>query len=296
MFDSIKRGFGFLGQALDLARKDPDLLKPSLFGLVASTLVAVAGAVPIIIVALLGGDNRFAQYALYLLGALVIFAQYITAYVFSGMTVALIYHYLTDGDGRLDKAFGVIRRDALDIVSLAAASTVVALITGLLRGRGGRRGNIGGGILASIISTVWTTATYFVLPAMLIEDLNLPQALKRATYLIKNNLLLVGVTEIGVGAVVGLASFLLVVLALAVAGGLFYLLLNVNLILAIVAAVLVAGPAIALITAFSSYVTTAYHTCLFIWARATEQAMNTGQSLQGAAIPGPLAAVLNRSY
>ena len=294
MFDSIKRGFGFLGQALSLARQDFDLVKPSLFGLVASTLVAIIGAVPIIIVALLGGDSQFTQFALYVLGALVIFAQYITAYIFSGMTAILIYHYLTDGDGQLGRAFGVIRRDLLDIISLAAASTVVALITGLLRGNGRRGRNLAGGLAASVIDAVWTTATYFVLPAMVIEDLNLPQALKRATYIIKNNLLVVGVAEIGVGGVVGLVSFLLVVLALAVGGGLFALLVNVNLILAIVAAVLVVGPAIALVTAFSSYVTTAYHTCLFIWARAAEQAQTQGYGAQSAAIPGPLAAVLNR--
>jgi hypothetical protein len=81
---------------------------------------------------------------------------------------------------------------------------------------------------------------------------------------------------------------------LVIAGGLFYVLLSVNLIIAILAAVLVAGPAIALITAFSSYVTTAYHTCLFIWARNAELAQTHGQSAQTAAIPGPLAAVLSR--
>jgi hypothetical protein len=210
--------------------------------------------------------------------------------------VALIHGYLTQGDGRLGEAWAIVRRDALDIASLAAASTVVALITGALRGgnRRGRGAGLGGSLVAGLIDTVWTTATYFVLPAMVIEDLNLPQALKRATYIIKNNLLLVGVTEVGVGTVVGLASFLLVMVALVIAGGLFYVLLNVNLILAIVAAVLVAGPAIALITAFASYVNTAYHTCLFIWARNAEQAQVHGQSLQTAAIPGPLAAVLGR--
>jgi len=54
--------------------------------------------------------------------------------------------------------------------------------------------------------------------------------------------------------------------------------------------------AIALITAYSAYITTAYHTCLFIWARATEQVVNTGHATQSAAIPGPLAAVLNRAF
>ncbi|MCC7360917.1 MAG: hypothetical protein IT317_15650 [Anaerolineales bacterium] len=294
MFDSIKRGFSFLGQALSLARQDFDLVKPSLFGMVAGSLVAIVGAVPIILVALLGGDSQFTQFALYALGALVIFAQYVTAYIFSGMTAILIYHYLTDGDGQLGRAFGVIRRDLLDIISLAAASTIVALITGLLRGNGRRGRSVAGGLAATLIEAVWTTATYFVLPAMVIEDLSLPQALKRATYIIKNNLLVVGVAEIGVRGVVGLVGFLLAALAVAVGGGLFVLLVNVHLILAIVAAVLVVGPAIALITAFSSYVTTAYHTCLFIWARSAEQAQAQGYSAQAAAAPGPLAAVLNR--
>ena len=91
-----------------------------------------------------------------------------------------------------------------------------------------------------------------------------------------------------------LLAALLAMLAVVVAGGLFALLVNVNLILAIVAAVVVVGTAIALITAFSSYVTTAYHTCLYIWARDVERA--TLRQEQGIPVnvpaPAPLAAVL----
>jgi hypothetical protein len=294
MFDSIRRGFGFLGQALDLARKDRDLLKPSFIGLVVSAVVSVIGAVPLIAVAVIGAGSDVTQYVLYGLGALVIFAQYAVAYVFSGMTAYLIYGYLAEGDGRMDKAWAIVRRDALDIVSLAAASTVVKLVENALRGRRGR-GNVVGGVLASILDTVWTTATYFVLPAMVIEDLNLPQALKRATYIIKNNLLLVAVTEIGVSAVVGLIGFLLVLGAVAVGVVLFVVLVNVHLILALAVAVPVAGLLIALITAFTSYVTTAYHTCLFLWAREAERAVGQGYTVQSAAVPAPLAAVLART-
>ncbi|MCC6188522.1 MAG: hypothetical protein IT318_05780 [Anaerolineales bacterium] len=293
MFASIQRGFGFLGQALDLARKDPDLLKPSLFGLVASGVAGGVGAIPIIFVVIAGGGADFTQYLLYALGALVIFAQYALAYVFSGMTAYLIYGRLAEGDGRLDRAWAVVRRDALDIISLAAASTVVKLIENTLQGRGGRRSAVGG-LAASLIETVWTTATYFVLPAMVIEDLNLPQALKRATYIIKNNLLLVAVTEIGVSFVVGLAGFVCVLGAIAVGVGLFSLLAGLSSVAAIAVGVLAAGLIIALVTAFTSYVTTAYHTCLFLWAREAERAVSQGYSVQSAAVPAPLAAVLAR--
>jgi ABC-type transport system involved in multi-copper enzyme maturation permease subunit len=41
----------------------------------------------------------------------------------------------------------------------------------------------------------------------------------------------------------------------------------------------------------SSYTTTAYHTCLYLWARNVEVAQTSGQPVRVAA-PAPLAAVL----
>ncbi|GAB4579052.1 MAG: hypothetical protein Fur0022_17900 [Anaerolineales bacterium] len=60
-----------------------------------------------------------------------------------------------------------------------------------------------------MIQTVWTEATYLVLPAMVIEDINLKDGLKRATQIVRNNLLLVGVSTVGVGFATGLIGFLL---------------------------------------------------------------------------------------
>jgi hypothetical protein len=291
MFTSIRRGFGFLGQAVHLARKDSDLLKPSLYSLILSAVVALIGAVPMLIVGLLAGDTRPGQISLYVLGALLIFVQYTVAYVFSGMTCYLVYEYLTEGDGRMDRAWAIVRRDGLDLVSLAAASTAVKLLTNALRGRGGRN-NAGGSLVAGLLDSVWTTATFFILPAMIIEDLSLGQALKRATYIIKNNFLLVAVTEIGVGTVVGLVGFLLALVAIGLGVLVFLALFNLSLVAAIVAGVLVAGLPLALITAFTSYVTTAYHTCLFLWAREAEKAVTEGHTAQAARVPAPLAAVL----
>ena len=294
MFQSISRGFGFLGQAMDMARKDGDLIKPSLYGMVVGAIVSLVGAIPFIAVAVLSGGTDIGNFVLFVLGAILIFAQYAVAYIFSGMTAYLVYGFVAEGDGRMDKAWEVVQRDWLDILSLAAASTVVKLVENALRGRGNRR-NLLGGVLAGLLERVWTTATYFILPIMVIEDLSLFPAVKRATEIVKKNLLLVAVTEIGVSGVVGLVGFILVVIAVGIGIGIFAAfsaLGSTGAIIGAGAAVLVAGTLIALVSAFSSYVTTAYHTCMFLWARDAERAVEAGQSLQSVRAPAPVAAVL----
>lgn len=298
MIESIKRGFGFVGQALDMARKDGDLIKPSVFGMLIGAVASVIGAVPIIIAALLVGDSDFGNIVVGLLGAILVFVQYAIAYIFSGMTAYLVYGYIAEGDGRMDKAWAVIRRDWLDILSLAGASTLVKIVEGFIRGRGRRRNPLGE-MLANLLDSVWTSATYFVLPAMVIEDLNLGQGLKRATEIVRKNVLLVAVTEIGVSGVIGVASGLLGFVAIALGVGIFLAFAAtagdgnaVPLIIGGVLAALVAGSLLAVISAVSSYVMTAYHTCMFLWARGAEEAVAHGQSAQSAPVPAPVAAVL----
>jgi hypothetical protein len=245
---------------------------------------------------LLGGTD-LGNLALGLAGAVLIFVQYAIAYVFSGMTAYLVYGYVAEGDGRLDKAWDIVRRDWWDILSLAAASTVVKVVENFARGRGRNgRPNPIGALIANVLNTVWTSATYFILPAMIIEDLNLVDGIKRATEIVRKNLLLVAITEIGVSGVVGLVGGLLgilsVLLGVAIALGLAATGNEVALIAGIVLGVLVAGALLAAISAFSSYVTTAYHTCMFLWARSAERAAAQGQSVQSAAAPAPVAAVL----
>lgn len=297
MFDSLKRGWGFFKQAIDMARKDSDLIKPSIYSFFANAVVGFVFAIPIVIAAVVLGDSRgLGQIVFIVLGGILLFAQYTVTYVFSGMTVYLIYGFLSEGDGRMDKAWAVIRRDFLDIMSLAAASAVVKLIENALRGnRRGRGGNVAGSLVAGLLETVWTTATYFVLPAMIIEDLNLWEALKRATHLIKNNLLLVGVGFVGVSVINGLIGGGIIFAAIVIAAGIAFAasaLGTVALIVAVVFAVGLVVLVVGAVNVFTSYVGTAYHTSLFIWARSAEKAQATGQLLQNVLAPAPLAAVL----
>ena len=276
---SISRGFSFLKQSWQMAFADRDLLKPTIYAIFVGMVVSVIGIIPIIGTVLLFGDSRIGQYLSYIEGAILIFAQFVVTYVFSAMTIYLIYGYLSEGDGRMDKAWAVVRRDFLDILSLAGASTLVNLVQNAIRGK--RGGGVRGAI-ASLINTVWTEATYLVLPAMVIEDIGLKDGLKRATQIVRNNLLLVGVTTVGVGFVTGLLGFFLgatgIVLGLGVGFGIVQVLGSE--VLGIISAITVGGMIalmfILVAVVVGNYTTTAYHTCLYLWARDVEKARGRG--------------------
>jgi membrane-anchored glycerophosphoryl diester phosphodiesterase (GDPDase) len=296
---SFSRGWTFLKQAWSMAFKDKDLLKPSVYALVVGMIVSVLGTIPIILAAFFLSDTQFGNIVLFVLSAILVFVQFVVTYVFSGMTVYLIFGYLSEGDGRMDKAWEIVRRDFFDILTLAAASTVVNLI------RNAAQRNRKGGMAASfarqatgLLETLWTEASYLVLPAMVIDDLNLKDGLQRIWKITKENLLLIGISTVGVRFVTGLIGFVFgvigFIIAFAVGGGLAYLSGGQ-------AAISIVGIAIgALIfftfvmvaSVFSSYTTTAYHTCLYIWAREVEKATAQGLAPSQVAAPAPLAAVL----
>lgn len=292
--ESLRRGWGFLNQAWQMARADKDLLKPSIYALIAGIVVTIVLVIPIGVVSFLLQDFSGGQYIIYVLGALLIFIQYIVGYIFSAMTVYLIYGYLAEGDGRMDKAWAVVKRDFLDIASLAAASTLVNLLKSAVRGKG-RSG--GRNFLAGIIETVWREAAFLILPAMVIEDVNLKGGIRRATNIIKGNLLLVGVSTVGVKTLTGLIGFLLGVLGVGLGFGVGLGIMTASqgsvagLVGGVTTGILVATPFIMVATIIATYTATAYHTCLYLWARDVEQARLSGQVGEVSA-PSPLSAVL----
>ena len=291
---SLKRGWAFLKQSWQMVIKDRDLIKPSIFTMLAGFLVTLILVVPVGFATFLLQDSLYGKIIIYILWAIVIFIQYTTGYVFSAMTVYLIYGYLAEGDGRMDKAWAIVKRDVWDIASLAVASTVVNLFSSAVRGRdggGGRR------FLAGLIETVWTEASFLILPAMVIEDVNLKGGVKRAAQIIKDNLLLVGISTVGVKAIVGFVSFILGAIGVSLGLGLGLGIISVSqastagLITGVTLGILIATPFILLATVISTYTATAYHTCLYLWARDVERARLAGQTGEVIA-PSPLAAAL----
>jgi hypothetical protein len=297
--ESFKRGWAFLQQSWKMAMADRDLIKPTLMGMLAGFIVSLVLGIPIALVGMLMGGSDIGNWIMGLLGAVLVFVQYLVSYVFSGMTIYLIYGYLSEGDGRMDKAWAIVKRDFVDIISLAAASTAVNLIKGFIEGKGKSRNPIRSG-LANLLDAVWTQAVYLVLPAMVIEDANLKDGLKRAGQIVKDNLVLVGVSFVGVRLVTNLIGFLLGGTGIALGIGIGLGLVGMSggapalTVVGITLGVLIAFLAILAATALATYTTTAYNTCLYLWARDVERARLAGQTGQNVAAPAPLAAVLGQ--
>ena len=299
---SLTRGWSFLQEAWRMAFKDNDLIKPSIYSMIVGLIVTIIGIVPLIAAAFLFGvDGLIGRVVLFIIGAILVFFHYVISYIFAGMTVYLIYGYLAEGDGRMDKAWAIVQREFWHILSLAAASTVVNLFTNSLRNRSRRSRNAAAGMIGSavggILETVWTEASYLILPAMMIEDANLVTGIKRATYIAKNNLLLIGVSTVGVKWITGFISFVLGAIGLVIGVGLGLGIISitssstVGIVLGIGIGAILFFIFVMVASVISSYTMTAYNTCLFLWARDVEKAQAQGRSMQVAA-PAPLAAVL----
>lgn len=296
---SFSKGWSFLKQAWGMAFKDKDLLKPSVYALIVGMIVSVIGIIPILIVAFFVGDSQVGRVIMGILSAILMFVQFVVTYVFSAMTIHLIYGYLTKGDARMDEAWAIVRRDFFDILTLAAVSTLVGMLRSMAQNN--RKNNVFAGILRTVMRAVealWTEAALLVLPAMVIDDLNFKNSLARIVEITKENLLLIGISTVGVRWVTGLIGFVVgaigLLLAFAVGGGIAYVANGST-------AILIVGVAIGaliffsfvMVTAlFSSYTHTAYHTCLYIWARDVETAKVEGRATQQVAAPAPLAAAL----
>jgi len=297
---SFARGWSFLRQAWEMVSKDKDLIKPSIYALVVGFIVSIPGVIPVIGAYLILGDTGFGQFITFLLGGLLVFVNFTVTYVFSGMTAYLIFGYLSEGDGRMDKAWNIVRRDFLDILTLAAASTAVNLIKSLARRRNQQRGNILTAMAAgaaNLFEVLWTEASYLILPAMVIDDLNLKEGIQRIWEITKANLLLIGISTVGVRWVTGLIGFLLGFVGLVIGFGVGFGIISTfgsdvaPLVIGIGLGFLIFFAFTLVATVISSYTNVAYHTCLYIWARDTEKALEAGQSTAIPA-PAPLAAVI----
>jgi len=281
MFENIFKGFLFIKESFSLIIKDGDVIKPSFY----SIFVGMFFTIFSVIIMLFIESNLHLGNLFYILAFLVFLGNYLISYFFSGMTAFLVYDYFKDGDATISEAWAAIKKNIITIFYLAIISSIVNIITGILRGRMRRDSGIGGGfseMILGFIKRVWTVATYFMIPAIVIEDRDLKGAVERATQIIRKNLLPIGVGEIAVGLVTGILSVIGFIIAIVIG----FSLLNVT---GPVLALLMAAILILIIIALSMYVTTAYHTCLFLWARSVESTGIRGSSMEP---PAPIANAL----
>jgi hypothetical protein len=273
-FDSFSKGWSFMKAAFAMARDNRKLLAPSVYQVLLS-VVYFAGWVG----ALIAIDPTWSDGTWAMVSAIAVFGSFLIFYFFCGMTVNMIDVHLKGGQPSLAEGARDAGKNFVAIVFLALVSTVIDTIARAARDNE----SIVGRIIAGIVEAIWTMLSFLLLPAIIIEDASFGDAMRRVRALHRENMLLIGIGEIGVRVVTNVIGVLWFLLIFALVYGAFAVVGGTA---ALVISFVVGGTLFALFAAFSTYLRMAYYTCLYLWAVEVERA---GQS---APAPLPLAIAL----
>jgi hypothetical protein len=260
-----------------MAGENKRLLLPSLYQVGISIAYIVAWVVAIIAI-----NPRWSDGTWTAVGAIATFGSFFIFYFFCGVTVNMIDVHLKGGTPSIVDGIKDAGKNSVAIMFLAMISTIINMISSAARDNK----SIVGSIIASIIEAIWTTLSFLLLPAIIIEDAGFGQAMKRVRELHKGNMLMVGIGEVGVRAVTGLIGLVWMLLAFG------FLYLGFSTIGGTAGAVIAIGGFMILLSifaAFSTYVRMAYYTCLYLWAA------DVAAKGQSAPAPLPLAIALGHT-
>ena len=275
-FASISRAWTFMKQSVGMAFKDKDLILPSVFSVLVNVCI-IGGVIAILwatgLFQVMDADEETGMQKIINTGAgvLTTFVSLLITYFFTGMTVNLIDVHLTGRDATLGEAFADARKNFMAIMWLAVVATLIAMVRSALRSKQGRGL---GDVASDAIGKVWQVATYLMLPIIILEDVSLGEASKRAWKLHSEGAIGVVVGEIGVSVLTGVIGFVGFLLGAGAGVGIYFLNPALLPVAIGVGAIIFIG-----VVAFTMYVRTAYYTCLYLWAAAAETV--------GAKVPAP---------
>jgi hypothetical protein len=275
---SLKKGWAFMKAAFAMAGQNKKLLAPSLLMIVLTVLYYVGWIITLVAI----GTDEWSNGTWALVGGIATFGSFLIFYFFCGMTVNMIDVHIKGGTPSLGDGARDAAKNFLAISFLALISTIIEMFAKAAR----RNNSVAGKIIAGIVEAIWTVVAFLLLPAIIIEDASLGQAMRRVRDLHKNNLLLIGIGEVGVRLVTGLIGFVMILLIFGVVFMAFSVLTGAA---ALIVSFLVGGTLLALFAAFNVYLRMAYYTCLYVWAVEVEK---VGAQ---APAPGPLGVALGHA-
>jgi hypothetical protein len=213
---------GAWGESRALTRQSWAVLKDNRYLLAYPALGVVACIVPFIVVVpgflFIAADRNWIGWALVILGLYL--ATLVTAIFQAGLTVSAAAE-LEGGQSSLGhglgRAFGRLGR----LARWAFVSTVVSALVGLIRGsnNGGLAEVIFRNVLAAAADVMWQLITFFVMPAMMLDDLGMIDAIKKSASTFKQRWGTQLSGGVRIGGLIGLVAILPAVVA--VVGGAF---------------------------------------------------------------------------
>ncbi len=252
---SFFRVFSFMGQVMGMVGKNPMLLAP--------LLINVAAAVPLHILFIVAAVMVPAEYASVIqvpLMGLGCFVLYFVDYFSAGLNTSMVADQVTTGQASLGTAFSRTLKASIGITIFAA---VCALFDLLEQVANNQRGFVRT-LLIGILRTIWTTATYVVMPAMVLEGLGFFASFKRSKQLMENDPTQVGIGVVGLGLVTWILSFACFGLA-------NFLGFQLSNLVHPIAGLVVSLFLVNVSWALGAYLKSTYYTCYYLWARECER-------------------------
>lgn len=274
--ESWKKGWSFMKAAFRMAGENKRLLLPSLYQVLLSIVYFVAW-----VAALVAIDPEWSNGTWIAVGAIATFGSFLIFYFFCGVTVNMVDVHLKGGTPSLKEGMADAGKNIVAIMWLSLISTIIDMFARAAR----ENDSIVGRIVAAIIEGIWTTLSFLLLPAIIIEDAGFRQSMRRVRELHKGNMMLIGIGEVGVRAITSIAGFLWFLLAF---GVMYVGISTIGGTPGLVIAILGGGTLIAVFVAFATYVRMAYYTCLYLWAA------DVADKGEEAPAPLPLAIALGR--
>lgn len=271
---SFFRVFGFMGQVLGMVKDNPKLLAPVVLNLAIAVPVNITLAIALFFV-----PADMQQGLGYLMSIVGLTMLYFIDYFAGGLTASMVYDQVTTGNAQLGPAFSRTLRASPGILIFAIVSAILDFLTQLASQRSGIW-RIIGPIMLSIIRMVWTTATYVIMPALVVEGQGFFAALKRSKGLMENDPTQVGVGIVGMGLVTWLLSAVTIVPA--------YMAMNILSGISPVLGILAFFTLTNLFWSVSGYLKAVYYTCFYLWAVECERQHSASPQLA----PAPLRNVI----
>jgi hypothetical protein len=274
-FGSFSRAFEFMSQIFQLSKGNSMLFKPLVWNLIITTPIMFVFAIIDYLVWRFVGSEALG-WAVYGIG---LFLLYFTDYMCNSVTCSLMYDFATTGTASTETAIPRVKKALGGVITFAVVSALLDMASTYAR----ERNDVVSKIILRILRAVWTTATYVIMPALVIEGISFGAAFGRSKKLMDQD-------PTGVGAgVVALSIISYAVAAICFPASYFVMTLFAKIpVVGIPLGVFFGMAIINLYWAVSGWMKISYATCFYLWARECE-----AQGRQDASLaPAPLRAAL----
>ncbi len=211
MFDRIANSWELVKASAAVLRADKELIVFPIVSGLASLLVTITFAVPMI---LTNGFDAIAAEGGQVLGIIVGFlfylVQYFVIFFANSALVGAALIRLQGGNPTVGDGFRIAMQHSRAIFGYALIAATVGMILRWLSERAG----IIGRIVVSLIGFAWNVATFLVVPVLVNEQIGPVDAIKRSGQLLKKTWGEQIIGNLGIGAVFGLITFGVILLSI----------------------------------------------------------------------------------